>query len=145
MRSDISTTPGRVSRAAAQFDANIGVAGEYFSSAGDDTIVKALAETLTSSNAFDRAGGLANLTIRFDQYAAAIIGLSSSLASENQVERDFNDDLTTNLQFKSDNVRGVNLDEEMANLILLEQSFAASARVITIIQAMFDALFDALR
>ena len=38
VRSDISTTPGRVSRAAAQFDANIGVAGEYFSSAGDDTI-----------------------------------------------------------------------------------------------------------
>ena len=145
VRSDISTTPGRVSRAAAQFDANIGVAGEYFSSAGDDTIVKALAETLTSSNAFDQAGGLANLTIRFDQYAAAIIGLSSSLASENQVERDFNGDLTSNLQFKSDSVRGVNLDEEMSNLILLEQSFSASARVISIVQRMFDALDDALR
>ena len=145
VRSDISTTPGRISRGAAQWDVNIGVAGQYFASAGDDTIIKALAQTATSSNAFDQAGGLANLTIRFDEYAAAIIGRASSLASENQVERDFNDDLTNNLQLKSDNVRGVNLDEEMANLILLEQSFAASARVIAIVQAMFDALDRALR
>ena len=145
VRSDISTTPGRVSRGAAQFDANIGVAGEYFASAGDDTVIKALAQTATSTNAFDQAGGLSSLTNRFDEYAAAIIGHSASLASENQVERDFNDSLSTNLQLKSDNVRGVNLDEEMANLILLEQSFAASARVISIIQSMFDALDDALR
>jgi len=48
--------------------------------------------------------------------------------------------LTESLQIKSDTIRGVNLDEEMSNLILFEQAYSAAARVISTIQKMFDAL-----
>ena len=35
---------------------------------------------------------------------------------------------------------GVNVDEEMANLLVLQNAFAANARVITAIQEMFQTL-----
>ena len=57
---------------------------------------------------------------------------------------DFQKALTDSLQLKSDSLRGVNLDEELANLILFEQAFIAAARVIAVIQRMFDALDRAI-
>jgi len=42
-------------------------------------------------------------------------------------------------------VSGVNLDEEAANLILLQQAFQAAAQLISVAQSMFDSLLDATR
>jgi flagellar hook-associated protein 1 FlgK len=46
---------------------------------------------------------------------------------------------------KSDNIKGVNLDEELAQLILFEQAFNAAARVIAVIQEMMDTLDRAVQ
>jgi flagellar hook-associated protein 1 FlgK len=42
-------------------------------------------------------------------------------------------------------VSGVNLDEEAANLILLQQAYQAAAQLIAVAQQMFDSLLDATR
>jgi flagellar hook-associated protein 1 FlgK len=41
-------------------------------------------------------------------------------------------------------VRGVNLDEELSDLMLYEQSYSASARVVSAIKDMFDVLDRAM-
>ena len=140
VRADIVSTPANVSRGAAQFESTRGALGEYIASRGDDTIIQALAEAFTSTNPFDEAGGLGNKTITFDQFAAGIVSRNASLADANQTSLNFHKALSESLQHKSDSFRGVNMDEEMANLILLQQSFTASARVITVIQRLFEAL-----
>jgi flagellar hook-associated protein 1 FlgK len=40
---------------------------------------------------------------------------------------------------------GVNLDEEIANLQVLQNAYAASARLLTVVQEMFDTLEQAVR
>jgi flagellar hook-associated protein 1 FlgK len=40
-------------------------------------------------------------------------------------------------------VQGVNLDEEAANLIQYQQSYSASARIITVAQEIFNTLLSA--
>lgn len=50
------------------------------------------------------------------------------------------EELVSSLESKSDGLRGVNLDEEMANLMVFEQAYAASARVFGVIKDMFDTL-----
>jgi len=40
---------------------------------------------------------------------------------------------------------GVNLDEEAADLIKFEQAYNASARIITVAQTIFDSLLSAVR
>ncbi len=140
VRSDIVSAPAKISRGAVQWNAALGAAGEYFTSVGDNTIAEALAEQMTRPNAFDTAGGLSNLNNTFNEFAAAILSRNSSLADANKSDLDFQRSLTDSLQLKSDTVRGVNLDEELAQLILFEQAYSAVARIISIVQKMFDAL-----
>ena len=42
-------------------------------------------------------------------------------------------------------VSGVNLDEEAANLIMLQQAFQAASQLIAVAQSMFDSLLAATR
>jgi len=140
VRPDILSSSSNVSRGAAQWDSTRGAVGEYITSRGDDTIIQALAEAFTSTNTFDEAGGIGDKTISFNNYATSIVSRNASLGDANKVSLDFHESLSQSLEFKSDSFRGVNMDEEMANLISLQQSFTAAARVISTIQRMFDTL-----
>ncbi|HIJ42968.1 MAG: flagellar hook-associated protein FlgK [Rhodospirillales bacterium] len=140
VRNDILVAPGNVTRGSMQWNANLAAAGEYFMSVSDDTQIKNLASTFAAVNAFDAAGNIASLSHTFDEYAAAIVAHNATQAESNRANIEIQQLLTESLQFKSDTERGVNLDEEMSNLILFEQAYSAAARVISIIQSMFDAL-----
>ncbi len=144
VRSDISTTPSLVVRGGAQWDAALGAAGEYFISEGDGSIMASLVEKLHLSVDFDAAGDLGDSSLPLTQYASAIISRNTSQANSMEGLLDNKQFLTDSLQYTSDNIRGVNLDEEMSNLILFEQAYSASARVISVIQSMLDALERAI-
>ena len=51
----------------------------------------------------------------------------------------------TQFERDADGVRGVNLDEELANTIIYQNAYSASARVITVANQFFDALIEAIR
>ena len=127
-----------------QWNADLGTAGEYYTSVGDDTAIQALAAQFNGSNSFDSAGGLASINVSFTQYGAAILSRNASLADNNATQSATQSALSDSLKTKSDNMRGVNLDEEMADLIKFEQAYSAAARVINVIQSMFDALDQAI-
>jgi len=145
VRSDIKSQPANISTGRPQWDAALGSAGQYFMSIGDDTTAQELANALTATNSFEKAGGLASRTATFTGYAAEILATNSSLAGVNERQLDSQKSLVDSLQFKSDSTRGVNLDEEMADLLVYEQAFAAAARVISVIQSMIDALERAIQ
>jgi flagellar hook-associated protein 1 FlgK len=44
-----------------------------------------------------------------------------------------------------DNVAGVNLDEEAANLLRFQQAYQAAARVIEVANSLFDSILNAVR
>ena len=46
------------------------------------------------------------------------------------------------LTSRRESISGVNLDEEMANLIRYQQAFTASARMITLVDEMMDELLN---
>ena len=140
VRADIASTPAKLSTGAVLWDADRGAAGEYFMSIGENSVIDALAEAFSASNQFDTAGGLATAKTTFAEFASKIVSENARLAASNEREIDRQRSLTESLQFKSDSVRGVNLDEELSNLIIFEQGFAAAARVISVIQRMFETL-----
>ena len=53
--------------------------------------------------------------------------------------------LADNLEAKVASVSGVNLDEELSLMIVLENAYSASARVITTTQNMFEMLTSMMR
>lgn len=145
VRSDIQSSPSKVSRAQAQWDATLGSAGQYFIGAGDSTIIKSMAETFLQSNAFASAGGITSTSISFTDYATTILSKSSSASAAIDVQISYKTTLTQTLTSKSDSVKGVNLDEEMSNLMIFQQSYAAAARVMSTIQTMLDSLMNIVR
>ena len=109
-------------------------------SPGDGTNIKTLAELMTAVNSFEQAGGIPTISRTFAGYAAEIISTTSTLAASNKRDSEKQESLVEALQFKSDAVRGVNLDQEMADLLVFEQAYAAAARVISVIQNMIQVL-----
>jgi len=140
VRNDILTNPGEIATGTVQWDAERGTAGEYFMSTADETTVAAMASALTSTTNFSVAGGLSNVSNTFSQRAASIIATNANLANDNERDISSQRALQESLVFKQTSEAGVNLDEELANLIIFEQAFSASARVISTINDMFDAL-----
>ena len=140
VREDIVLTPSLISRGTMQWDAELGAAGLYFTSAGDDSSALQLAQALTTNVTFKTAGHLGGITTSFSGYATQILAENANRADNNESDAELSQSLFDSLKTKSDNVRGVNLDEEMSSLLLFQQSYAAAARVVSVVQRMFDAL-----
>lgn len=144
VRSDIVASPGLVSSGRLEWNADKGQAGEYLTSPGNNGVAEELAAILSNPNSFSVSGGLPALNVGFTEYASSIIARNSSQADTNSRQIDSQRTLTQSLQFKSESIRGVNLDEELADLIVFEQAFSAAARVISVIQEMIDRLEQAV-
>lgn len=140
VRDDIVSTPSKLARGTMQWDATLGASGEYIMSSSDASLVTAMASRLNQTTSFKEAGGQAALTVSFASYSTSIISYSSSLANINETDYSYQQSLTDSLQAKSDNFRGVNLDEEMTNLMVFQQAYGAAARIVSTVQKMFDAL-----
>lgn len=65
--------------------------------------------------------------------------------SQSRVSRDASETLMNQTLNARDSVSGVNLDEEAARLIQLEQAYNASAQVIQVAREIFDTLLSAFR
>ncbi len=140
VRSDIVQTPSLISRGAVQWDSTLGASGLYYASSGDDTSALQLAQALNANTTFKTTGHLGGITVNFTGYAAQILSENANRADNNASDADLSKSLFESLKTKSDNERGVNLDEEMSSLLLYQQSYSAAARVVNVIQRMFEAL-----
>ena len=127
-----------------QWDASRAPSRAYTLSAGDDTVVQQMATALAATADFASAGRLAATNAGLADYAALLISDASALAAETTGTSEFQQNLVDALRLKSDSVRGVNLDEELSDLMLYEQSYSAAARVVKVVQDMFDVLDRAM-
>lgn len=142
VREDIKTTSSLVASAKVQWDAD---KGQYLLSRSDNSNIKDLATSFQSENNFETSGGLGALKDTFHGYASSVLGLSASKADDNNLQLETAETLVDSLKFKSESYSGVSIDEEMSNLILYQQAYSASARVLSVIQTLFDKLDSIIR
>ncbi|CCQ74135.1 flagellar hook-associated protein FlgK [Magnetospira sp. QH-2] len=145
VRSDIVSSPALQSRGVIQWNADLGINGEYFLSIGDNTISQNIAEMMTNGHSFEATGGLYDQTVTFSEYGGAILSYNAGLVATTERTLESQETLSEALREQADNYSGVNLDQEMANLLIFQQSFSAAARVINIITQMFDDLESMIR
>ena len=99
-----------------------------------------MSNAITNPIAMPLAGGLGQGNYSLTQYAAAIISNNASNASNNKTQLTYQQTLVNNLTTQQGAVSGVNLDEELSNLITYQQSYSASAKVISTVQQLFTVL-----
>ncbi len=114
---------------------------------GDDTRPNALLARLTDSSRLYGAGtGIGSATTPFagsiDSFARRIVSFQSSQAASAASEAQAQQVVSNSLQDKFDSETGVNIDDEMAKLIILQNTYAANARLISTVQELFQVLLS---
>lgn len=103
--------------------------------------------TVTALTAADRnfvSAGLVLTNVSYKGMAVGLVGASLVNAKMIQDAGKFHTDSLTLTEQRYQSDVGVNLDEEIANLQVLQNSYAASARLLTVVQDLFDQLQQAV-
>ncbi len=97
---------------------------------------------LQNSQSFDSVSlvGSGSGTFTFNEFYDALVGGVGVKASSANSFKEQQDGIMLQLENRRESISGVSLDEEMLNLIKFQQAFAASARVISVVEEMFDVL-----
>ena len=77
--------------------------------------------------------------------ASNLVTLVGAATAESANRRDAQGLLREQAQLKLESVRGVNLDEEAANLVRLQQMYQAAAQTIAVADSLFQSLLGAVR
>ncbi|WP_222184666.1 flagellar hook-associated protein FlgK [Geminicoccus harenae] len=107
---------------------------------GDGTGAARLAAALREPGSVVARGGLPAYAVSVTGYAADITSLAASAAAEAQRVATGDQALATDLATRQGSLSGVNLDEEMSRLILYQQAYSVSARIISITDDLFGEL-----
>ena len=82
---------------------------------------------------------------RITDYASAVVGSQASIAAAASGAATHSTALRNQFDTLLQKAEGVNVDSEMANMVQLQNAYAANARVLTAVQSMWDALLGAVR
>jgi flagellar hook-associated protein 1 FlgK len=135
--SAVSTTPNRL--AVGRIEYGVGV-GQVAIGASNGDGAKALQAVELMVNSFPTTGKIGAISGTLAQYSAAILsnmGLLAQDASSREVDTQA---LVQELSNRRNEVSGVNLDEELSNMVIYQNSYNASARVISAVRELYDAL-----
>ncbi len=138
---DLLATPSLIAYAELSPAAGLAV-GDIALAAGDSATARALADVFTTNQTFAAAGGLAGSVTTLSDFATSIISLNAANANAVAGDVASGESLEIALETQFGSLSGVNLDEELSQLVILQNAFAASARVTTTVSQLFDELLQ---
>ncbi len=117
-------------------------AGDQIVGAGDSSGLLALQGVNTANHSFGAAGALAAGTMSLDDYAGSLyqdIATRSQTAQSNSTTQS---ERLTEVQSQQSKVSGVNLDQQLSNMVIYQQAYSAGARILQTAQALYNTLLQ---
>lgn len=108
---------------------------------GDTTQIRAFQSVFTEAVAFDPAAGL-GVSATIGTYATDFVGFQGNQRAALDERSRYQTTVADTIKNQRMNVEGVNIDDEMQKMLQLEQSYAASAKVIQAVREMMDKLLE---
>ena len=109
------------------------------------TVQHAMRNTTLTNAQVNRAtdpNGLVVANVNIFGVANGILSYQARAAADNELQRDTSERLQHTLDQKYRNITGVNIDDELAQLQLLQNNYAALANVMNTVTQMFDTLVN---
>ncbi|MBI2253160.1 MAG: flagellar hook-associated protein FlgK [Proteobacteria bacterium] len=141
LRSDVAGDPSLLARGALSTDAALTV-GDTGIDGGDNSAVTAFLDAFTGTKSFAATGDLGTVKGTLSDYAAEIIGHVATLSANATANAEIKSGALDNLSSSLANASGVNLDEEAAELEILQTNYQAAANVISVVQEMYETLLN---
>jgi flagellar hook-associated protein 1 len=139
VNSDFVSDPSRL--ALAKFDPAIAV-GQPAIGRSDNRGAVALRALETASVKFSAAGEIAGVEAKLSAYSGFLLGNIAVQADAAATAKDDTGVLYDNVLKRRDDYAGVNLDEELASMVVFQNSYTASARLMTAARDMYDVLLS---
>ncbi|WP_430472901.1 flagellar hook-associated protein FlgK [Thalassospira lucentensis] len=123
----------------------LGLGIEFGIHEGDNSAALSLSNTFERTDIqFEATDGLSSKRTSLTDFAASIVATAATRTKVAENAYEFQSSLVTDLSTRIQNEAGVNLDEEMSDLIIFQRAYTASAQVISTVDEMFDALLNAV-
>ena len=116
--------------------------GSLILTGGDNSGALALQNILNANRSFGAAGGLTTQTASLSDYAAAFYQNLSTRSNAVTQAQTTQDDRLQEAQGRMAATSGVNLDEELTSLTTYQQAYAASARVLSVVDKLYETLLQ---
>ncbi|MCA3269912.1 MAG: flagellar hook-associated protein FlgK [Thalassospira sp.] len=107
---------------------------------GDATTANAMVQSFNNLVTFGSSGSIANVQTTLTGYSALFLSSNASLNATAKEDYTNNKALSSEIENRFSGVSAVDIQEEMAQLTILENAHNASAQVLRITGEMFDAL-----
>jgi len=114
--------------------------GEPVVAAGDGRGAQTLADLQNKSMDFDSSGTLNSMQVTLSQYASAFLSNTAQAGNTVHAHQQDTQALSLAVDEKLSNATGVNLDEELSNLLVYQNAYNAAARIVTTAKEMMDTL-----
>jgi flagellar hook-associated protein 1 FlgK len=141
VRADILRNPDLLALGKLEISATT-VAGDFVAGKGDGRGGFAIQRALETSRQFQTAGSLSATTSSLTNYSGRFAVTTGSRAAFAEREATSALSLSTEADLRRANVEGVNIDEELANMTLFQQSYNAAARLIQAARELNDTLLN---
>jgi flagellar hook-associated protein 1 FlgK len=119
--------------------------GDIVATTGDSRGAQALADLASRIVGFNSAGDLRAMTNTVGDYASLVLANNSSKAASVEHLNIAAASITTEVESRRSSIEGVNLDEELSNMIVYQQAYNAAARLVTMARELYDALLEIAR
>jgi len=138
---DIASSPSSLAFAQSNITAST-VAGDSILGSGDNRGLIALQNLADAKQNFSAAGSMGAQSSTLGDYAANFyqdVATRTNTAAANNTTQT---DRLTEAQSRQASTSGVNLDEELSNMMIYQQAYSAAARMLTVGQQLYDTLIQ---
>jgi len=139
VRQDILQNPDLLALAQLEISSTTS-AGDFVIGKGDGRGGFAIQKALETAREFQTAGALSATTSSLTDFSGRFAVTIGSRAANADREAQTSRSLSTEADLRRANVEGVNIDEELANMTLFQQSYNAAARLIQAAKELNDVL-----
>lgn len=138
--SRISANPDQL--ALAKLDLSVGTPGSLVLTVGDNRGALDLDLVRSTAMNFAPSGHLGAASASVEEYAALILADMGTQAAQIDALNIDSRALSDEVELRKQEVQGVSMDEELANMMVFQQSYNAAARMITAARELYDTLLS---
>ena len=146
VRDDIVSNPGLLSSGKVKQSVSLDGSSVYTYEigSGSNEGILDIIQLQDTNLTFAGTGGLPDITTTANFYATEVYNYSATEANDAASEAEKNNLLKDSLAQKVDDISGVNLDEEIAKTIEIQNAYSAAAKILAIVRELFDKIESVL-
>ena len=141
VNSNMASSPSSLPFAEANITSTT-IAGDSILGSGDSRGLIALQNLANTRQSFGAAGGMSAQTSTLGDYAANFYQDVATRSTSASTSATTQSDRLTEAHARQSSTSGVSLDEELSNMMIYQQAYAAGARMLQVGQQLYDTLLQ---